>query len=84
MFKWVEKVTVNKSGKPDYPGVIPLVLVGLGWPNRDKPLWLYVDILTCEVAVGVTWMDGHTDQGIPYWSVGIILLMFRFRLSRTK
>lgn len=65
--------------------LLSLFILGVGWPNVDKPVWFYVEISTDEIAVGIRWwFDEEPATGNPYWALRFLLGPLRLGLSRRK
>jgi hypothetical protein len=58
--------------------------MGVRWPDRLRPFWIYFELLSDECMVGVDFREGRTEGGEEFWSVGVYLLILRIRVSRSK
>lgn len=73
----------NISGKV-FDGTLMLFVVGITRPDPNRPLWLYLEIVTTGFLFGVSLDDGVTSIGTKYWSAALWLGILRLRASRTK
>lgn len=66
------------------PFEIVLGRVGVAWPNRDKIIWLWLEIMRSDFGFVVSLREGETESGIKFWSLAFLLGILRFRISRDK
>ncbi len=70
---------------PD-PSNDPLTLaaVAIGWPDREKPVWLNIETMGTNFSFGISWYDGPSvTAALNFWSIRFLFGILSFRISRT-